>query len=142
MKTTIFLSVLGQLSIFYQEAEQTCYQLKLFSTISQFGTSISLFVSLYQMIDIAFVDGSLSSSFFLLIVNQSELAECHDIGHSPTPYQENTEVREGVLHVVANGVPHSDTQLLPLMEVLPQNNQQVDNSAINLIFYKETSTWC
>ena len=69
----------------------------------------------------------------ITVVHHSELAECHDIGHSPAPYQEKTEVREGVLHVVAHDVPHSDAQLPPLMIVLLQNNHQVNKPAINLI---------
>ena len=81
--------------------------------------------------DIACINGILCSS--ITVVHHSELAECHDIGHSSTPYQENTEVREGILHVVAHDVPHSDTQLFPLMIVLLQNNHQVNKSAINLI---------
>ena len=72
--------------------------------------------------------------FFFLRVHQGKLAECHSIGHSSTYNQENAEVREGVLHVVAHGVPHSDAQLLPLIIVLLQNNHQKNKPEINWIF--------
>ena len=74
--------------------------------------------------------------FFFLRVHQGKLAECHSIGHSSTYNQENAEVRKVVLHVVAHDVPHSDAQLILLVEILFQNNHQVDKPEINWIFNK------
>ena len=99
---------------------------------SEFDEDLFLIISF----GIACIDDVLTVLFSsITVVHHSELAKCHGIGHSPAPYQENTEFREGVLHVVAHGVPPSDAQRLSLMIVLLQNNHQVNKPAINWIFW-------